>query len=79
MKHVDFEGKGHADVHCDECWADDLRVREVVAQENTAPALNTIITILYMYLDIEPIEKPQPKVSYQPPPIKAPEIHRRGL
>tara|TARA_R110000824_G_scaffold28664_2_gene96176 strand:+ start:1708 stop:1947 length:240 start_codon:yes stop_codon:yes gene_type:complete len=79
MKHADFEGKGHADVHCEECWADSLRVREVVAQEKIATALNRMITILYTYLDMEPVEKPKPKPYYQPPAIKAPEIHRRGL
>jgi hypothetical protein len=82
MKHADYEGKEHRPLHCDECWDDSLRVREVVALETIAESLIKLISVAYIIADLEPAPKPEPKPYYQAPltpTIKVPEIHRRGL
>jgi len=78
MKHVDFEGKEHADVHCEDCWEDSLRVRQIVALERIADSLGRLVRVDD---DTDLIVKPEPK-PYRPPivpAVKVPEIHRRPL
>ena len=80
MKHVDFEGTGHLPLHCDECWADSLQVREVVALETIAVTLGRLVKIAEASLDIEPTPtKPEPKPYRQDPSAPTVQIHRTGL